>query len=328
MIDMRKFGKLALSGLLCMTLAGCSSSGSMLGSSYRDDTDKILSGSFSDNGSFSDWSSGASSNSVKADYNYYLSASGNTDKGHDDMIADFEKIEDFVESNGGFISDVYNNYTGNGDDYYYSYYDDNDYTEVGHLQFTIQIDESKIDTIHEYMQGIVKENGFTVDSYRQDIQNYEDYEVVDKYDDDHVFGYDNVITQEDLDKALKYSEYTVNLEYLHERSFIGKIGIRIARGFEAFWSGLDSWIITCMALLTLNLVIFWEVKLFYKSFKKMQNKHRMKYPELYPAKHIVVDEQSKPLSDGAKQIFDRLMEESGSDESDLESTSDDDTPVA
>lgn len=269
-------------GLLGISLAGCSSS-----IANKSDVDNILSESASSVSSkdWDDWSNGVNVNSPKADYSYYLSASGDVDGGRDKMIADFEKIEKFVTDNDGIVDRVENDYSGSDDSYNYygHYYGDLEYSESGYLRFTILIDESKIADVTEFIGDIIKDNNFEVNSYEQYVQNYEDYRIVDKYDDEYDPYSDRVITQEDLDDALKYSEYTVNLIYLHARTFPEKLGFMLHNTFVDIL-GVGLW------LLVINLLLFWEAKLFYKSFVKLQHKYRVKHPELYQPRHVVIDD--------------------------------------
>ena len=220
----------------------------------------------------------------KVDYSYSFAAGGNSNKSKSEMLKDYEYIQNFVEERDGFIENVYNDY---------DYYDASDnyindttkkYVSSGYLSYTIEIDNEYVPEVLDELEKMCVENKFIVTSFTQQIRNYELYEIVDDYDDYYYYG--EQITQQDLDKRLKYADIQVRINYQKPRGKLASFGLGIKQGFRDFWDALGELIQIIIVIGIALFVLFLEIIWFYKIFKKMQYKHRKKHPELYPPKNI------------------------------------------
>ena len=213
------------------------------------------------------------------------------------MLSYFEDDQKFVDDNGGYISNVNNCYDAHtvmSD----SYISDSTikYEATGSLDFVVEIDNEKISLVTDKLEQFCKDNNFKVTSYYQRITNYKEYTVVEGYDDQYR---DDVITQEELDKRLKYATLYVTVNYNIPRPAI----MQFVYGFQKTWDEIvDGFgdVIKAFLFIALGLVIlFAEAILFYKAWRKMLFKHRMKKPEYYPPKHVIVDEKKdSPIPTG------------------------------
>ncbi len=228
-----------------------------------------------------------------SDYRYTFNATGTTHKSKQDMLDYYESIQDLVDDNGGYISSVDNRYGTNtirSD----SYISESaiKYSAEGSLSFTVEIPNENISLVTDELEKFCRENKFYVTAYNQQITNYKEYTIVDEYSEDDYYR-DKVITQKELDKRLKYASLFVNINYNIPRSTSAQLGY----GFIKIWDDFrDSFgnIIKIFVFIAIGLVVlFFEAAIFYKAWKKMQYRFRLKKPEYYPVRHIVVHEEGK-----------------------------------
>lgn len=225
------------------------------------------------------------------DYSYSFRASGEVDKSKEDMLADYEYLQQVTKDNGGFVEDVYNDYEYfdiDEDTHYYSGYEKK-YKAKGRLSFTIEISNDKIDTITTELEQICKNNHFTVTNYTQQIRNYKIYDIVEE---DAEYRPDT-ITQHELDKRLAYADISVTLDYLMPRAGIETFGLSVREFFSDICDMFGELIHLLIALVVVLAVIYLAVVFFYKRFKKMVFKHKNKHPELYQPKGVYVISEQK-----------------------------------
>jgi len=286
---------------LCITLAvfGLTACGSS-SSGYSDMGINSMKSSENYDGFYTggDYSS-TNINSSEADYSYDFAAGGESTKTKSEMLADYEYMQDFVMEKGGFIEDVYNDYT------YYdtdqdTYYDNEiRYKSVGSLSYTIEIDNDNIQPVLDELEKICQDNKFTVTRFTQRIYNYQNYEVVDSYDDDDYY-YGDVITRDELDHRLEYADISVRFDYRSPRSGIARFGMSLKTNWHEFWESMDDVIKVILVIFIVIFALFGELIVCYKLFKKMQYKHRLKKPEYYPPVKMEVVAAPESVSKDAK----------------------------
>ena len=226
------------------------------------------------------------------DYSYDFRAGGNTKKSKAEMLEDYEHIQDFVNEKGGYIDSVYNNYENyDSDDYdYYRGYS-NKYISRGTLQFNIEIDnEYVLDVLAELEQFCV-DNKFTVTTYTQQIQNYQNCRVVDEYSDEVYYG--ETITRDELNRRLAYADISVNIGYYNPRAKIVVFFKSLIQHIEDFFEDFGEIVQVLILILIILLVVFAEIIWFYKMFRKMMYKHRQKHPEYYAPKGVYIISQQE-----------------------------------
>ena len=234
--------------------------------------------------------SSTSINGDQADYSYSFSAEGDTDKDKSAMLQDYEAVQNLVNDKGGYIESVNNSYE------YYT--DDNlryneyarKYKANGYLSFTIQVDNSDVAEVIDYLEQLCKTNRFTVTSYTQRIQNYQSWKVVDDYDENQR---GRVISKEDLERRLQYADVAVTLSYNIPRNKLAYAGYSIKASFEELWDNIKGVVNVMLALAAGLCILFAEAILFYKGFVRMVWKHREKRPQYYPPKEIRVVQNGK-----------------------------------
>ena len=292
---MKKIVSIVTLGLvLCLT--GCGSGSYMRSESYAPAADAYngYDGSFADSYTTSkeayvtggDYSR-TNIDGDKVDYSYTFRATGETDKSKDAMLADYEYIQQVTKDNGGFIEDVYNDYSYeeiDEDMHYFSDYEKK-YKATGRLSFTVEISNDKVDLITDELEKLCADNHFTVTNYSQRITNYEVYDIVEE-DAEHY--YDDTITQHELDKRLAFADIVVNLDYRIPRAKSEQARLTIKGFFYEIWDMLGEVIQIVISIIILILVLFIMTVLCYKWFKKMVFKHKKKHPELYPPKEVYV----------------------------------------
>ena len=111
--------------------------------------------------------------------------------------------------------------------------------------------------------------------------------IVDSYNDDDYY-YSDTITQEELDRRLKYADISVRLNYYNPRDGISKFGIKVSNAIEDIWDSFGDIIQVIIIIFIVLFALFGELILFYKLFVKMMYKHRHKYPKYYPPKSVYV----------------------------------------
>lgn len=289
--------RIIAAGLLLVTtlsLVGCGSSHSagITSKSLNSTTNEasyILGDSYS-----ADYSMDYSStyiDSSYADYSYSLYANGESSKSKDEMLKDYEDIQAFVKEKDGYIENVNNSYNiYDKDDR--RYYSSSDYKISGTLSFTIQIDKDCVDETIQKLDQICKDNNLVVTVYNQRITNYEGKKIVDGYDDDW-YDYDT-ISKEDLEKRLKYADINVQLNYHKSFNFFEKLFMNIGDALMEFWDSFGELVQVIIIILIILHVCFFNVCLWYKMFRKMMYKHKIKHPEFYEPKQVKLVENTIP----------------------------------
>jgi len=229
--------------------------------------------------------SSANIQSDYADYSYKFSTNGelNKNKTKEDIMNYYDELQTLVQNNGGYISNVYNSYSENVIDPEEEYYSDTEiaYKSYGTLSFTIQVDNEHIDEIVESLNTFSKEFGLQVTDYTQNITNYEIYSISDETKD-----YNEEITQEELDKRLKYADLKVNIRYYRSRSSISAFGLRMK-----YIAGIILRVLITVICIAVLIGIFATIIVLWLNALKVQQlkdeyKRRVKHPEYYPAKKI------------------------------------------
>lgn len=225
-------------------------------------------------------------NGDSVDYSYCFNASGKSNKSKSEMLKDYEYMQSFVEEKNGLMENVYNDYRYFDINSDYISSDAKKYISNGFLSYTIQIENEYVPEILEELEKICKNNNFTVTQYTQQIQNYELYTIVNDYDDENYY---DTITQEELDKRLKYASIDVRFDYKMPRSGIETFILNVKDIWHSFLDAFGELISFVIYILIIITVLFEAIKFFYKRFKKMQYKYRIKHPEFYPPKDINVN---------------------------------------
>ena len=242
-----------------------------------------------------------------ADYSYTVQASGESSKSKKDILKDYEDIQAFVKDNGGYIENVNNNYYvyDKGSDRYY--YSSGNHKASGTLSFTIQIDKEYVDEVLEKLDTLCSKNNLTVTTYTQRITNYEGKKVTNnKYD--YYYDYDT-ITKDELEKRLKYADISVKLNYYKEFNFFEKAAMGIGNAFRQFFDTFGELIQIVLVLLVIAYVLFFNVCIWYKMFRKMMYKHQKKHPDYYKAKKVeLVNDDVPAKNTGLKPYkFDAVL---------------------
>lgn len=232
-------------------------------------------------------------NGDNVDYSYTFRANGKTNKTKDDMLSDYEYIQQVAIDNGGLIEDVYNDYFYydiNEEDHYFSYYDKH-YKAVGKISFTVEIPNDKIDIITDELEKLCADNKFTVTNYSQTIRNYELYDTVENPEEDNYYG--ETITQHELDRRLAYADLSVNLEYRIPREATTVFYLTIKNILSSIWDMFEDLIQVVVSLIILIFIAFLAIVVCYKCFKRMVYKHKKKHPELYQPKGVYIISEQK-----------------------------------
>ena len=227
----------------------------------------------------------------QADYSYSFTAAGRTQKSKADMLADYERIQEFVNSKDGYVTDVNNSY--DFFDISESRYYDGDrirYKAVGTIYFSAEIDNEYIPELVELLEEICKDNRFIVSDYTQRIKNYKPYELSQETDDG-----DRTITKQELERRLKYADIRVNIRYRIPRPFIEKTWLWIKGVFIGFWEIIGDMITGFLGIALGLYILHFPLILIYKDFRKMMYKHRLAHPEYYKGEKYVV------ISSGASE---------------------------
>lgn len=229
------------------------------------------------------------------DYSYSLYANGDSSKSKEAMLEDYEDIQDFVKDNDGYIenvNNVYSIYDRNDDSCYYSY---SKYKVTGQLSFTIQIDKDLVDETIQKLDQICKDNDLVVTTYTQRITNYEGKNAIDDYDYDQ-YEYET-ISKDELEKRLKYADINVQLTYHKNFSVFEKLFMSIGDAIREFWDDFGELLQVMFIILIILYVCFFNICLWYKIFRKMLYKHKIKHPEFYEPKQVMLVENNIAKSD-------------------------------
>ena len=300
--SMKKKSLLILPLLAVTLLAGCGDSGyyespAMSSSSDSASPKGILvadDSSYATGGNYS----GTTMSGDYADYSYSFAANGETHKTKEDMLDYYESLQKLVNESGGYIENINNRYNGYviaADDRYIS---DTEvqYEATGSLSFTIQIPNEQIPLITDNLENFCVENRFVVTTYNQKITNYEGYEIVNSYDQDK-YSDSQVITKKELETKLKYASLSVDINYRIRRPGFDRFVLGVKKNWNNFINGVGEVVLAFLVVAVGVIVFFVEAIIFYKLWKKMIFKHRMKRPEYYPARHVVLDNSPEARAD-------------------------------
>lgn len=286
-----KVKKLMAMGMTVLTILGLTACGG--GSSYATNVpgfDIEMASDASKSGYYTSgsYSGGTTISGDYADYSYSFSATGSTKKSKNEMLDCYEELQGIVIDNDGFISDVNNNYRTYviaPDD---NYITDSEkyYVSSGTLRFTIEIPEDNVGVVIEWLEDFVNENKFTVTYYNQRIVNYQNYKIVEDYDDSYRYG---VITEEELASRLQYTSFYVDLSYYTLRSGIEKFGITLKRMWLDLADICEPAVVVVIIIAIALLIFYFEFLLFYRLFKRVQYRNSKKRPHYYaPTKVMIV----------------------------------------
>lgn len=233
------------------------------------------------------------------DYEYTFNAEGATTKAKEELLSYYESLQELVIDNGGYIDNVNNNYNYymiDSDSYWMSSSEKANKSS-GQLRFTVEVPNESADLVLADLENFCKDNKFTVTTYNQHIVNYVGYDVVDNYDDLDYWERHDKITQHDLDKRIKYAEIYVNIWYYTPRPFISRLWLEVRNLWIEFWDALGEAIMVFLIIGLGILFIAIESIILYKLFRKRIYKHRMKNPEYYEPKQIVIVDKIKERSE-------------------------------
>ena len=283
--------KIIVAGLLLVTtlsLAGCGSNHSTgLGNKLLSTTDEssyILADDYD-----ADYGSTYIDGSY-IDYSYSLYASGESSKSKEAMLKDYEDIQDFVKDHDGYIENVNNIYSIYDKDDDSCYYSSSKYKVSGTLAFTIQIDKDLVDETIQKLDQVCKDNSLVVTTYTQRITNYEGKTTIDDYDYDQ-YEYET-ISKDELEKRLKYADINVQLTYHKSFNVFEKLFMSIEDALMEFWDDFGELLQVMFIILIILYVCFFQVCLWYKIFRKMLYKHKIKHPEFYEPKQVTLVENT------------------------------------
>lgn len=288
---MKKKLLLSLLPLLLCSILLCACGGSIGGLSYDSKTAGLnsMSDYVTESADYyydgSDYSNTNISGDL-VDYSYSVGAEGILEE-KSAALSFYESVQKYVDENDGYIEDVNNTYYGNEivDDYYISK-SDVKYKASGRVSFVVQIDNSKVEDIVGMFDDFCKKYGFAVVDYNQYVRNYENANVVDEYSE--WYRYDE-ITEKDLQKRIKYSDISVNIDYSIKRSPSDAFMV----GIKRFWIGISEAMenvviplltIVCSAFVVLFICVLPVRKLYIKSMYK----YYVKYPEYNTIKKISI----------------------------------------
>lgn len=292
---MKKIGILII-GVCLLMITGCGGSGysSYSGGSYENATDSM--GSYSSAQGIGIMNSESSMNYSNtnisgsfADYSYNFSANGEVKK-KEDVLDEYEKIQTYVNEHEGYIENVRNTYNGYDIDWADSYFTDTEinYQALGAVNFTVQVDNDEVENVIQELVRFTDEKNLTVTRYDQYITNYEAYEIVDEEDWEYYYG--NTITQEELEKRLKYASINVNLSYRIPRSSFMSFVLYIVNFAKQARDVFLSLLATLLMLAVFAYIALYLIILpVYKLFKKSLFKFRVKHNEYYLPKEIIIN---------------------------------------
>lgn len=298
-----------------LSACGSSNNGYNSGSGYYNDLDGINADMGASTSSSYFWSSpsyesvtdydsgyysNASISGTQADYSYSFSAEGKTKKSKQYMIDYYEELQSLVNDNGGYIENVNNNYEVFiiDSDKKYLTSRQKQYKSYGQLKFTIQIPNENVQVVIDSLEKFCDTNKLTVTYYNQRVTNYESYTVVpDDTDIDYYYRNNNIITESELARRLKYADFTVSIYYYNPRAGIVQWAYGIREVWYEFWENVGEMVLISVAValcicIVLTLIFIWFV-IVYKKFKKITYKHRLKKPEYYTGKEIIIKDASK-----------------------------------
>ena len=287
--------------VLCLVAAGCGSNRSSRGydseplsESYGAVYENSASVSLTKGGgvqaseSYMDYSDTYISGTM-TDYSYNFSANGEL-KNKTDALNEYEKIQQFVDEHDGYVENVRNNYNGYDIDWTKDYFSSNEmrYKATGNVNFTVQVDNSQIPEIVKELESYTDQDKLTVTRYDQYITNYEAYEIVDE-NDDRYYG-SQKITQQELDKRLKYASLNISIAYRIPRSGFTRFLLTLLNVVnevkEAFLRVIA---VILMLAVAGYIALFVAVLPMYKIIKKSLFKYRLKHREYYLPKEVVVN---------------------------------------
>ncbi len=271
-------------GILSLCLTSCGNS-----ADYRS-TDGMVSNSFEGaySPSFSTGGDYANTDITgdKVDYSYTFTAGGKTFKTKEQMLSDYELIQDAINEKGGYIASVDNNYSSYDMDSDARYGNGMDYKAEGMIRFTAEVDNAYIPDIVSLLEQICVDNRFSVNTYRQQITNYRAYTVTDETED-----WKETITEEELNRRLQYAELSVSISYRVPRAWPVRAFIGFRENIRDLCDSAGRIVIFFLAYTFGLVILFIQVAFFYKAFVKVRYQHRQKHPEYYEGiRHVMVHE--------------------------------------
>lgn len=225
-----------------------------------------------------------------ADYSYDFNAEGETQKSRQDMLDYYDSLQKIVDENEGYIENVNNNYNAYHVAADATYITDAEkaYKATGYLQFTVQIPNDKVSLVTDSLEKFCQDNHFMVTTYNQRIYNYKNHKIVDEEDLDDDSWYGEEITQEELDRRLKYADINVMINYYIPRSGMASFGYGLRQIAMEFKDTVSSVIVVALCIALVLLIIYLEIMLFYKWFRRMMFKHKQKKPQYYAPREISI----------------------------------------
>lgn len=277
--------------LIAIVTSGCGSYSSGFG--YTESINNTAGSMMYDGFTMDSSSYDYSTTSITGDYSEYkytFGAEGATKKSREEMLKHFEEIQDIADSNGGYIENVDNSYSLYLIDYRDTYmsYSEKNYKYSGNLRFTVQIPPENIQLIIDYLTKFCKDNNFDVTRFNQYIYNYKGKTIVDNYEDVEYWERGDKITQEDLDKRLKYAEFNITISYYNPRSGFSSFAIKALEIWNEFWDSIGEVVMAFISIAIGALVLFVEAIFLARLWKRASYKYKLKKPEYHQPKEVIV----------------------------------------
>ena len=217
--------------------------------------------------------------SDKADYSYTFRASGETKRSKSEILSDYETLQKSIQEKDGYVSNCNNSYNYYNDSSDTRYGDGIENVSYGCVQFSAEVPNDQVPSLLEELEALCKDYKFTVNTYRQNIVNYEKYEIVDHESDDDYWH--ERITEDELNRRLQYATVDVSLNYYTKRPAITTLCYRVRNAFLDVYEGMQDYIQILIIVLIFGVVTSLVVNWRYRRFKRMQYKFRQKHPEYF-----------------------------------------------
>lgn len=279
-------------GMMCIGLTGCT------GNTYDNAGVVANDGYYINDYKGYESSSRTTLDGENVDYGYEFRATGATTyKKKDKLVAYFDELQDLVVENDGYVDSYSNDY----DDYsllnYFDYISSYEmqYKFYGTMNMQIEVPNENIDTVIDSLNEFCDKNGFTITEYSQSAVNYDRYRIIDEetYDEDSYYYDDSDrISQEEMERRVKYADLSVSLTYYQRRTGIEKQFIQTVVFFEEWREGLTTLInviiITAIVLFIAGLIISTNISI----HRKRQYKLRKKHPEYFQPKEVILHDKN------------------------------------
>lgn len=290
-----------LAMMTAVLLTGCGSSDSSSGAMYMaSDTAE----SYSYNGvksaqtysteAYMDYGNATISGEM-CDYSYQFNGQGEV-KDKQTVLDVYDKVQEFVISKEGYISNFNNNFNGYPIQRDRTSFSRNEiyYTGSGYLSFSVEIKNEYAEDVIQILDDFINENKLYVTRYIQTATNYKNAKIVDSYSDDYYRNYQE-ITAEDLRRMLEYSTIDVRLSYYIPRNGAESFRLKCVD----FFDDIKEVVLSVLLVVVIVLGVIWALTCLgvvpiYKCIRKSIMKHRKKRPELYPVKELRIVSDVKP----------------------------------